>query len=83
MATYVNEQAFFDWYSAAARRPEPNRGALLEEVLRHYAETGREEFALSEKETVSGQRERFPFRYDDVGCCGASTVFVYFGEEGA
>lgn len=78
MTNYVNEAAFFAWYDAVANGPDPGRAALLDDVLRQYRETRREEYVLPPERTRSGREERYPFRYDNVGCCGASTVYLCF-----
>ena len=78
MASYVNEAAFFAWYEAAAAQPRLSRPALLEDLARQHRETRREAFVLPPEATRSGREERYPFRYENVGCCGASTVFFYF-----
>ena len=77
MTNYVNEQALFDWYEQVGDG-RLDRTRLLDEVLRQYAKTRREAFVLPASATRTGQEERFPFRYENVGCCGASTVFIYF-----
>ena len=74
----VNEDAFFRWYSTVSLRGITSKSALLHEVLQQYRESGREEYVLSASETRSGSEERYPFRFENVGCCGASTMFFYF-----
>ena len=78
MASYVNEDAFFAWYDESAGEPRLSRPALLEELARQFRETRRQEYVLPPERTRSGREERYPFRYENVGCCGASTVFYYF-----
>lgn len=78
MTNYVNEAAFFAWYDRVAAEPRPGRAALLEDLARKYRESRREEYILPPEKTRSGREERYPFRYENVGCCGASTVFFYF-----
>ena len=78
MANYVNEAALFAWYEEKAREPRLSRTALLEDLAAQHRQTRREEYVLSPDRTVTGREERFPFRYENVGCCGASTVFYYF-----
>lgn len=78
MTTYVNEKAFFEWYREASGKEIADKGSLLEKVRRQYLETGSSRFLLPASETRSGQEKSYTFRYEDVGCCGASTVFIYF-----
>lgn len=78
MTNYVNEAAFFAWYDEVAAEPKLSRPALLEDVARQYRETRQAEYVLPPERTRTGREERYPFRYENVGCCGASTVFYYF-----
>lgn len=74
----VNEEALLAWYEAAAKEPRLERNALLADVARQYQQTRREEYVLPPARTRSGAEERYPFRCENIGCCGASTVFWYF-----
>ena len=78
MTNYVNEDAFFAWYEETAAEPRLSRPALLEDLVRRHRETQRQEYVLPPQKTVCGREARYPFRYENVGCCGASTVFYYF-----
>lgn len=78
MVNYVNQEAFFDWYASASRAGLTDKAALLGELFSRYCQTGEERFTLPAAQTKSGQEESFPFRFENVGCCGASTVFIYF-----
>jgi len=78
MTNYVNEAAFFAWYDEVAAEPEQSRPALLEDVARQYRETRQAEYVLPSAQTRTGREERYPLRYENVGCCGASTVFYCF-----
>ena len=76
MYNYVNEDAFFDWYKEKTGRA-PNKKALLQELSRQYMATRKGEFVLPAGESLSGEEERYPFRFENVGCCGASTMYFY------
>ena len=78
MINYVNQEAFFDWYDSVSKAAHTARAALLGELFNGYCRTGEEKFTLPATQTKSGQEESFPFRFENVGCCGASTVFIYF-----
>lgn len=78
MVNYVNQEAFFDWYGSVSRAGLTDKAALLSELFSRYCQTGEERFTLTAEQTKSGQEESFPFRFENVGCCGASTVFIYF-----
>jgi len=78
MSNYVNQEAFLRWYAEKAKPPLLQEAALLNDVARQYMETGRQEYVLAPEKTNSGEEERYPFRYENVGCCGASTYFWYF-----
>ena len=75
---YINEEAFFAWYKSAAKHETPTRPALLADVISQMNITGRQEYVLSPAETKSGREERYPYRFENIGCCGASTMYIYF-----
>ena len=78
MDNYVNEEAFFAWYDSVSLIPAGNRMQLLNEVYHQYAETGESVFSLPANKTRSGVEESYTYTVEDVGKCGASTVFMYF-----
>jgi len=78
MTNYVNEDKFFAWYSETASSPIGNKTKLLNEVFQQYMSTRKQEFVLSANQTKSGSEESFPFRFENIGCCGASTYYIYF-----
>lgn len=75
---YVNENDFLKWYEKNAKDKQYNKFKLLNEVFEQYCETRVTEFILSSDKTVSGTEERYPYKYDEFGCCGADTKFIYF-----
>ena len=75
---YVNEDAFFAWYKAAAKRESLAGPALLADVVSQMNITGRQEYILPPSETKSGREERYSYRFENIGCCGASTMYIYF-----
>lgn len=78
MTNYVNEDKFFQWYSETANSPIGNKTKLLNEVFQQYMKTRRQEYVLLATQTKSGNEESFPFRFENIGCCGASTYYIYF-----
>ena len=78
MVNYVNQESFFDWYNSVSKSGSADKAALLGEVFRNYSQTGEERYTLPASRTKSGQEESYSFRFENVGCCGASTVFIYF-----
>lgn len=76
MYNYVNEDRFFDWYSEKTGRA-PDRKALLAELAKQYMKSRKGEFVLSGDKTLSGIEERYSFSFENVGCCGASTIYFY------
>ncbi|MCF0120501.1 MAG: hypothetical protein HUJ65_02585 [Oscillospiraceae bacterium] len=80
MVNYVNDDGFLSWYSEKTGSTGFNKAALLQKVFDRYLEDQVPEFILPAGSTVSGAEERYPFRFEDLGCCGASTYFIYFGE---
>ena len=78
MVNYVNEDAFFDWYARVSKSAPEQRDALLGEVFSQYCRTGEQKYTLPASQSKSGRPESIPFRFENVGCCGASTMFIYF-----
>lgn len=78
MVNYIDEDKFFQWYEKMAANPDGNHSRVLNKLYSKYCDTGMTVFTLAASETKSGQAESFPFRFEDVGCCGASTLFIYF-----
>jgi len=76
MYNYVNEDRFFAWYGEKTGRA-PDRKALLAELAKQYMKSRKGEFVLSGDKTLSGCEERYAFSFENVGCCGASTIYFY------
>ncbi len=74
----VNEERFIEWYRSTARSPALGPAALLSDAFSRYAESGRGEYVLRADQTASGREESYPFRCENIGACGASTIFMYF-----
>ena len=74
MYNYVNEDAFFAWYEEKTG-VKPDKKALLARLAKDYMSTRRAEFVLPAENCLSGVEERYPFRFENVGCCGASTIY--------
>lgn len=75
---YVNEEQFIAWYKSTARPPLLSESALLEDVFRRYLETRCSDYVLTAEQTVTGREERYLFRCETIGACGACTPFLYF-----
>ena len=78
MVTYVNEDAFFRWYSENCRTPDENRNRVLNEAYMNYCDTGIQQYVIPAHASVSGNEEIYSFRFEDKGCCGSSIPFIYF-----
>ena len=78
MINYVNEEAFLKWYNSVSTEKAANERALLEEVYNRYCDTHSEVFVVPASNSVTGKDEEYKFKYDDIGCCGASTIYIYF-----
>ena len=76
MFNYVNEDAFFAWYEEKTGRKADEK-ALLAELAKQYMATRRGEFVLSGEKCLDGAEARYPFRFENLGCCGASTMYFY------
>ena len=77
MPNYVGSEKFMEWYRATAREPL-KEAQVLARLYAADCDTRVASFVLSPEETVSGREESYPFRVENLGCCGASTMFVYF-----
>ena len=77
MFNYVNEEKFIAWYRANAKASLGDK-AILERCAKQYMSKRKAEFVLPAGESVSGQEEVYAFRFENIGCCGASTLYFYF-----
>ncbi len=78
MVNYVNQESFLRWYDSVSKSAPADRAELLGEVFNPYSQTREERYTQPAAQTKSGRDESYPFRFENVGCCGASTMFVYF-----
>ena len=78
MTNYVNEDRFLQWYRSVCRKPEKNTGKLLNDLYLAYCDTGATEYTVPSSDSLTGRDESYVFRCEDIGCCGASTVYMYF-----
>lgn len=76
MYNYVNEDAFFAWYEEKTGR-KADKKALLAALASQYMKTRKGEFVLPAEDCLSGVEESYPFRFENLGCCGASTMYFY------
>ena len=76
MYNYINEDAFFAWYEEKTGQ-KPDKKALLGELAKQYMATRRGEFVLPAEKCLCGEEQRYPFRFENLGCCGASTIYFY------
>ena len=75
---YVGEEKLFAWYRRTAREPLLSNAELLETVHQHFVDTKEEEYTLPAEKALSGQPEKYTYRCDKIGACGADTGFMYF-----
>ena len=75
---YVNEDQFVAWYESVAKEPRLSSSALLADVFQQYVSNHTSEYVIPAEKTISGREERYPFRFENIGACGASTFFIYF-----
>jgi len=76
MYNYVNEESLFLWYEEKTGQ-KANKKTLLQELSRQYMATRKGEFVLGPDKTLSGKEERYAFTFENIGCCGASTMYFY------
>ena len=73
----VGEEKFLAWYRANAKKPLRAEQAL-QRVHDSYFADADEVFRLAAAETKSGEEASYEFRVENIGCCGASTLYFYF-----
>ena len=73
----VGEEKFLAWYRKNAKKSISAEKAL-QRVHDSYFEDASEVFVLCAEETKSGEEARYEFRVENIGCCGASTLYYYF-----
>lgn len=78
MTNYVNEEKFFEWYESVSKNGIGNRNELLADTLTIFSNTGKSVYTIPAKDTKSGKDESYEYVVDNVGCCGASTIYIYF-----
>lgn len=78
MYNYVNEEKFFDWYTSVSKTGIGNKSTLLAELVSNAGGPGEKEFLLPASQTVTGKDEVYKYKIDNLGCCGASTIYCYF-----
>ena len=76
MYNYVNEEKFIAWYKSAAKAPLGDKAALAE-LAKRYMATRMPVFVLAAEESKSGAEESYEYRFENIGCCGASTLYFY------
>ena len=75
---YVNEAKFIAWYTAVAKEPHLSSASLLADVFQQYVSTHTSEYIIPAEKAISGREERYPFHFENIGACGASTFFIHF-----
>ena len=78
MTNYVGQEKFFQWYDSITNDHDYDKNAVLAEVMTQYARARKGVFIVPAAKTRTGQEEEYEFSFENVGCCGASTFFVYF-----
>ena len=78
MANFVNEEQFFNWYESVSKDGIKSKTELLNETVAIFANTGQAYYVLPASRTRSGKEESYPYKVENLGCCGASTIYVYF-----
>ena len=73
----VGEEKFLAWYRANTKKPLSAEKAL-QRVHDSYFEDASEVFVRPAAETKSGAEAHYEFRVENIGCCGASTLYFYF-----
>jgi len=78
MVNYMREETFLAWYDSVIANKTYNPQAVLGEVFEAYCKTSKGVFEISAEKTATGNAESYTFRAENLGCCGASTIMIYF-----
>ena len=78
MANYVNEDQFFNWYESVSKDGIRSKTELLNETLSIFSNTGKACYTLPASKTKTGREESYSYKVENLGCCGASTIYVCF-----
>lgn len=78
MFNYVNEEKFFDWYDSVSKSGVGNKSALLAELVSEAGGPGEKTYTIPAGKTSTGRDESYNYKVDNLGCCGASTIYIYF-----
>ena len=78
MFNYVNEEKFFDWYTSVSKTGIGNKSALLAELVSEAGGPGEKTYTVPAAGSVTGRDESYTYKVDNLGCCGASTIYIYF-----
>lgn len=78
MVNYVNQDAFFQWYESVTGKTKYDHDSLLNDVFMTYCNTHKSEFTVPAARSVTGKAESIKFTFENLGCCGASTMYITF-----
>jgi len=78
MFNYVNEEKFYSWYESVSKEPLLNKSALMNELVQNAAGPGNPVYTIPASKTTTGRDESYEYKVDNIGCCGASTIYIYF-----
>ena len=73
----VGEEKFLAWYRNNAKK-RMAKEKILQRAYDCYFEDGSDVFELPAEETKQGAAAQYEFRVEEIGCCGARTVYFYF-----
>lgn len=78
MCNYINEDKFFEWYDSIIADKNYSRDGVLTDIFTFHCMTRKMVFEVPASKTISGVAESYEFRAENIGCCGASTMFIKF-----
>ena len=77
MANYIGSEKFAEWYNKTAIAPRDVTHVMME-LYTNFCSTGVSEFTIPAEKSTTGKAESYKFRVENLGCCGASSMMVYF-----
>lgn len=78
MFNYVNDEKFYGWYESVSKERIVNKSALMNELVRNADGPGYAIYTIPASKTVTGKDESYRYKVENIGCCGATTIYIYF-----
>lgn len=78
MVNYIGEDKFTEWFKENYNSDKYNMNEVLNDTYMNFCNTGKAEYVIPALKSKSGVEVKYTYRVENLGCCGASTICVYF-----